>query len=463
LLVKKISTTSILRHKERCSKETFNNAMSATSHLLDQLAHISDTLKSTNTLITRLSKLTFQPGTEPLDGESSVRIELAQDIHESLKQLEEDLELLTQEAEDLNTTAGSHRRRESDRDRERARLSAQVARLSEDLKHSRSQFRRAQLTAKKASQTAKQKERELIFASLQTAPSDQPNDSGSNTPDLFAGRRKLGQQKQLTKEELEVDASSNVTAALRRTHDLLSTELSRSRFAQETFDQSTAALADLGEKYSDLDTILKNSRELLGTLLRSQKSDSWYLETAFYILAFTLGWLFFRRILWGPFFLLPRFLFRWFIWPPLAVIFNILGLSGGGTAVSSQALTKTRPPLIVQPSAGKDSQPRFPEGMSQGPNVPAGGGGANAKIGKQPLSDEIGRMAEESEKQAQGHEKEEVRRADGTVLPERGDLPLNPKKKMFEAEVEDKKYEEQQRQQKQEGGDSGQRRKRDEL
>ncbi|OAQ98197.1 hypothetical protein LLEC1_02302 [Akanthomyces lecanii] len=46
--------------------------------------------------------------------------------------------------------------------------------------------------------------------------------------------------------------------------------------------------------------MLGKSRELLGTLLRSQKSDTWYLQTAFYMLAVTGAWLVFRRLLYGP-------------------------------------------------------------------------------------------------------------------------------------------------------------------
>jgi protein transport protein SEC20 len=57
-------------------------------------------------------------------------------------------------------------------------------------------------------------------------------------------RRKTG--KELSADEVLVNASSDVTAALRRTHQLMQSELSRSRFAQETLEQSTAALADLG-------------------------------------------------------------------------------------------------------------------------------------------------------------------------------------------------------------------------
>ena len=449
--------------------------MSAINQLSQQLSQLSDSLKSSNTLITRLAKLTFQPGSEPLEGPGSVRIELAQDIHDNLKQLEEDLELLKQEAEDLTTTTSAPRRRDSERDRDKARLSAQVARLDEDFRASRSHFRRAQVSAKKASEAAKQKERELVFASLQNPPlppSQSEQVTNGTTPDLFAGRRKATQQKQLTKEELEVDASTNVTTALRRTHDLLSTELSRSRFAQETFDESTAALAELGEHYTNLDTILSNSRNLLGTLLRSQKSDTWYLETAFYILIATLVWLVFRRILLGPFIRLPLFLLNWLIWKPLYLFLTLTGVITTSSASSAAARasrsisSSSRTPLIVQPSA-KGGLPRLGNLANKMPEggTPVGAGGGHAKERQQDpaldgkMSEAIGKMAEESAKlsrEALGpatgsgssaasaalvdekEVKEAVRRGDGTVLEERGEeTPRNPKKKAFEADVED--------------------------
>ncbi|TKA83896.1 hypothetical protein B0A55_00095 [Friedmanniomyces simplex] len=456
----------------------------STTHLLEQLTHISDSLKQTNTLITRLAKLSFQPGSEPLDTTDSntVRVELAQDIHDSLKQLEEDLELLKQETDDftsLPNTASALKRRESrtgDKERERARVSAQVTRLSEDLRGSRGRFRSAQLSAKRASESARGKEREVVFASLRAEP--EPHNAhtadGGLQGDLFAGRSGKLQQKQkrkdLSQDEQLVGATTDVTAALRRTHNLLSTELSRSRFAQETFDQSTAALADLGEHYTDLESILSNSRNLLGTLLRSQKSDTWYLETAFYLLLVTLVWLFFRRILFGPFVKLPLFLWhlgafalRWVVLKPLWGLAVLTGVvttapaAGGSTGITRSYDTSTRAPLIIQPSA-KGGPPTFAmserEQLEKGGGIPAGAGGAGAKVGKDPeaerrMSAKIGEMHERSERAKRGDEAGEdkgveggdkvQRRGDGTVLKERGDVPRNPKKKVFEADVEDEK------------------------
>ena len=100
--------------------------------LQSQLQQIADITKQTFSLITRLSKLPFQPGSVPLQASSSspdVRVELGQEIHQSLKQQTEALELLQQEIDDFSI--GS---RGSEREREKARLQAHGARLSEDLK-----------------------------------------------------------------------------------------------------------------------------------------------------------------------------------------------------------------------------------------------------------------------------------------------------------------------------------------
>jgi len=97
----------------------------------------------------------------------------------------------------------------------------------------RAQFRKAQLQAKRNEEAAKRKERELLFAGVQEG-------------DLKggAGRRK-GQEK-LSQDDLLVNASSDVTAALRRTHQLMQTELSRSQFANETLSICPDLLNVLG-------------------------------------------------------------------------------------------------------------------------------------------------------------------------------------------------------------------------
>ncbi|PVI02460.1 Sec20-domain-containing protein [Periconia macrospinosa] len=426
--------------------------------LTARLTALSDQNKSLQQLIQRLAKLDFQPGSQPLNGdEGDVRLELSAEIHETLKGIEEDLEFVRQEIEDFlgpatPTSTGFVARRDSTRkdrakenskESEKSRLAVLLARLTEDLKLSRSEFRKAQLTAKHNADRARLKERELLFSSLQ---------SGSSTPSS-SHRRKNNPQS--TEGEIVAQASSDVTGALRRTHQLMQQELSRSRFAQETLEQSTAALSDLGERYSDLNTLLSNSRALVTTLLKSQKSDTWYLETTFYILITTVIWLIFRRWLYGP--------LSWFLIFPLKLVFRILFavIPLGASSTATTSLSSASQPstsLIVQPSA-TDEIPKRPVGQNNPRYVRVGGGGrgqAQDPSPPQSLSRSVGQMAEQNA-QSSGERAQEtprehkkpVVRGDGTILPDR-ERPANPKKKMWDESVEGAKFEEEQKKAEQE-------------
>lgn len=84
------------------------------------------------------------------------------------------------------------------------------------------------MQAKRNADIAKRKERELLLSSAR---------------DGEGGPRKT--QDKFTQGDLMVNASSDVTAALRRTHDLMQSELSRSQFAQETLGSSYIHIACL--------------------------------------------------------------------------------------------------------------------------------------------------------------------------------------------------------------------------
>lgn len=103
-----------------------------------RLQPLFDAHKQTVHLIHRLSKLPATPGSSSLDSETGdARLELSTEIHQSLKEQEEELELLRQEVEDRTNTASWNsraRRRDSLRERERTDLAAEVARLGEDQK-----------------------------------------------------------------------------------------------------------------------------------------------------------------------------------------------------------------------------------------------------------------------------------------------------------------------------------------
>ncbi|RAR15592.1 sec20 domain-containing protein [Stemphylium lycopersici] len=425
---------------------------STTHTLTKRLNSLSESNKAVGQLIQRLAKLDFQPGSQPLDTaeEGDVRLELSAEIHESLKGIEEELELLRQEVEDVTLQGGiTGRRRDSSKDSERSRLAILLARLTEDLKSSRAQYRKAQLAAKHNADRAKLKERELLFSNLQ---------SGTSTPSSAYRQRK--QQQGLSEGEVVAQASSDVTAALRRTHQLMKDELSRSRFAQETLEQSTAALENLGDQYQDLNTLLANSKNLVSTLLKSTKSDTWYLETTFYVLITTVIWLVFRRWLYGP--------LTWFLIWPIKLIFRILFAvvpfgAASSAASSSVAVSSSSRSLVVQPSATGGIPRREPNAQPR--YIPVGRGGGGPIQGQDPspegsYSQQVGKMAEQKQQQQQEQvpdhpqfrqqKKEEdegpVTLGDGTVLKE-SSKPRNPKKKMWEENVESKKMDEAQQQQ----------------
>ena len=163
------------------------------------------------------------------------------------------------------------------------------------------------------------------------------------------------------------------------THDTLrrclrshpsSTHVAREDRSSPLLEQSTEALRTLSESYANLSTLLSNSRSLLSSLLRSQKSDTWYLETAFYVLVGTILWLIFRRLLYGPLW--------WLLWFPLKIFFRIsvgtLTATGliGRHLRSPSANSFTTTTLITQPSAIG----AFPTSMPgvEPPTIAVGGG-----------------------------------------------------------------------------------------
>ena len=109
-----------------------------TQELQSRLKSLFEAHRETSVLINRLSKLPAHLGNSSAqsdDGES--RVELSAEIHQSLKEQEEEYELLKQELEDYSTVGGwgsSARRRDSEKDRDRITVLTQVERLGEDLK-----------------------------------------------------------------------------------------------------------------------------------------------------------------------------------------------------------------------------------------------------------------------------------------------------------------------------------------
>ncbi|KAI9886804.1 MAG: hypothetical protein M1823_001374 [Watsoniomyces obsoletus] len=412
-----------------------------TASLHARLSALTDARKTTQTLITRLSRLPASPGSS---NNSDVRAELSGEIHQLLKEQEEELDLVRQDLEDFVVGRGDRREKEA----ERARLDISVQRLGEDLKLARTQFRKAQLTAKRNAELAAQQERELLFAN---------QDEEGVKQRLKDHRRGGGEGGTRSKDDVVVDASSDVTAALRRTHQLMQSELSRSQFAQDTLQQSTEALQTLSESYTDLSTLLANSRSLLSTLLRSQKSDTWYLETAFYVLIGTIIWLIFRRFLYGPLW--------WLVWFPLKLFFRssvgVLTATGliGHRGVSSAFTTSTSTTLIVKPSA-TGARPTWDPDV-EAPTVVVGGGRKHIPQEYRPpteiksnsqtsLVEKIATMVEETQQEVQEKQeieenvKEDSKTEEEQKVEESKEEEVRPnrKKRMWEEDKEAKKLDE---------------------
>ena len=106
----------------------------STESLNLRLDSLRESLRQTNQLTIRLSKLS--PSGLPRPDEANARVELSTEIHQSLKEEEEDFELLRQEAEDNSNRSGrsnTYRRKGSGNDRETADTATQIERLGEDL------------------------------------------------------------------------------------------------------------------------------------------------------------------------------------------------------------------------------------------------------------------------------------------------------------------------------------------
>lgn len=217
-------------------------------------------------------------------------------------------------------------------------------------------------------------------------------------------------------------------------------------------ETSTRDLATLSDSYSNLDTLLSSSRSLVSSLIHSQKSDTWYLESAFYILAATITWLVFRRLIYGPgwwlVYLPTKWLWRLGLFAVQLLVGSLSAVVGRiGAKNQSSALSQASEGIatkLAQKPTGTGKIPTF-RPNSPAPSVNAGAGGQGAKM-QQPqrpsrkedmsLSDQVGEMAEQSQKEEPTQRENAATAGEerqGTVLRERRDDERpNPKKRMWE-------------------------------
>ncbi|KAF3907175.1 hypothetical protein ABW21_db0207958 [Orbilia brochopaga] len=264
----------------------------ASSALSERLALLTNAYQEVTVQIDRLASL-MAAGTEEARGE------LAGLIQQGLKEGEAELESADCDTESYGGSTGGA-----------GSADTSPARGVQD----------ALLTSKRASALAARQQRQLL--STPTSPplsTTSPSSTAPATPisgaQLYrrpyhspASKRK----EQATQDDMLTSASSDVSAALRRTHALMSAELARSHFAHDTLSESTAALRELSGNYSAFDGALKRSKGLITSLVRKNKSDMWYYQMSLYALIATIAWLVFRRLLWGPVWLL--------VWMPLRIL-----------------------------------------------------------------------------------------------------------------------------------------------
>ncbi|KAJ9658023.1 Protein transport protein sec20 [Neophaeococcomyces mojaviensis] len=381
--------------------------------LSQRLQALSDTYKQTLSLIQELHK--FPNGSSPLSGDlDEQRLELANTCHQNLKDAEESLELLRQEVEDYDPSK-TRRRTNTTRDEERERNATTVSRLTEDIRSARGAFRRAQLQSKKNLDARKQKEREQLFENRR---------SGADGTVPVPARQR-GQEK-LTQDEIAQNAADDVTRALRRTHALLSSNLQQSQFAQQTLEESQEQLASLSERYTGTTDMLQKSRGLVRTLVTSQKSDTWYLQTSVYILLATIAWLVFRRLLYGPLW--------WLVWLPMKWMWWGLSFVVGGVFAGRGSDIVKNGTLSVSSSARLNVPTNIPGGQWNHRVMPPKGAGWGEK--GVPGSDEIEdeppspEMVEEVTKMVSEAK-------EGTLIDkDEGQQPRNPKKRMMDLHEE---------------------------
>lgn len=262
-------------------------------------------------------------------------------------------------------------------------------------------FHKAQLTARRSLEAARRLERQVLLRSY-TKPASTPSRSGANSPAPSLGpvRRRpthKSQREQQRADDPVAAASSDLTQSLHRAHRLVQDELARSVALHDHLHESTAQLRQLGGAYGRMEDLLASSRDLLGTLLTSTKSDTWYLQTTFYLLAATLGWLVFRRWLYGPLW--------WLVWLPLRIVFRTgstavgmgMGASkGGGAGARMQVVDGAGTRVAVEMSDGAVPTMQVARG-GRGENV---GEDAVRGMDEDSMIEKVGRILDRDEQLA---------------------------------------------------------------
>ncbi|KAK3995493.1 protein transport protein sec20 [Cladorrhinum sp. PSN332] len=416
--------------------------------LQERLSALQETTNQLKELINRLATIEFQPGSVPLGSkeEDNVASELSAEIIQILREEEDELELLQEEIIDLRTTKQTEQRK--------ARLKEGASRLEAELKTCHTTFRRAQLSAQSSLKAAQKLERSLLLASYAAPP---PSSNASQLDDapedvdhravLFANHRRLNHKKNdgSSPESEIINASSDVTLALRRTHAIIAGEVAKSAFAAQTLEESTAALKALQENYEGLNGLLTKSRDLVSTLMTTQKSDTWYLQSALKLLVVTAVWLFWRRILYGPTW--------WLVWLPVRTVFRtgkgVVNFAGGSGAPKATmevvvpgeggGLRRTTVIAVGEEGAVPTIEIGRPKPEPELESVKSGEGEEEEEE-EESMIEKVGRIVEDTLGYKEGMYLPEENRTDEELVQEEEgveeEVQRNPKKRMWEENVE---------------------------
>lgn len=145
----------------------------------------------------------------------------------------------------------------------------------------KSNFRKAQIQSKKNAESSRKAERELLF--------------GNRDNDM-----KKNKDVNKSMDERVIDKSEDITATLRRVHQMAQGEVIKSSLNIEELEQSTKSLLQLEKKYTSFDVILNGSQRLVRHLEEADRWDRIYMLAALSFLGAVLLWILWRRIFKAP-------------------------------------------------------------------------------------------------------------------------------------------------------------------
>lgn len=233
-----------------------------------RLREIEQTSKDVFLLTARLSK---SPGPAAYHAD---QIAL---IREALQTLEREIAYVETFAEDEDDSVL------------RARQKLHVKRFSEDVVTHRILFRRAVVQSRKNLDLAERQalETQIEKTRLGTVAETQPTSTSRTRRDENSSNAVL-------------QASSDVTAELRRTHALMSEELSKSALSRELLAESSTTLAKLGQEYSTFGIVLNGSKRLLKELERADRADQVWIGGSFIFFILVSAYVVYKRVLARP-------------------------------------------------------------------------------------------------------------------------------------------------------------------